>query len=87
MDGGEYEIPALRQRTTSAAPEQIQKIPEPACQLTDIFVKLPTGRTIQIEADLSSTCSNLKLKITQSLVENKAQSYVPNEQMLSVAGM
>lgn len=54
---------------------------------TPIFVKLPTGKTIQVEIDLTTTnVGQLKHKICQSLAENKTQAYEPNQQILSFSG-
>lgn len=53
-----------------------------------VFIKMPTGQTIQIESDPTNhSCLDLKKKITALLVANKEQSCALNQQILSFSGL
>ncbi len=53
-----------------------------------VFVKMPTGKTLQIDVDpTTNTCFDLKQKIAACLVANKDKSYLPNQQILSFSSM
>lgn len=52
-----------------------------------IFAKMPTGKTVQIEIDpAKNSCFSLKPKITQALIECNHRAYEPTQQILSFSG-
>jgi hypothetical protein len=62
-----------------------QKMPPRVIQ---IFVKVPAGKTYEIQLDPCVTTSlGLKKLIAQSLTANNSRSYQPNQQILSFSGM
>lgn len=55
-------------------------------QSVQVFVKVPTGKTLQVEIDPIHTCFELKKKLKELLVVNKGQAFEPNQQVLSSSG-
>lgn len=76
-------------------PEKVQKINAPVPppnnkmrEVCEVFVKMPTGKTLQLEIDPSEdSCLDLKRKITTTLLETQEQSYEPHQQILSYSSM